>query len=120
MITDVCIFVFFHYICAATPHLVKPPQDTTVPAGSLVVFECDATGEPDPVVQWLRDGIPVLASNKYQFAHDGSLIIQSVAHSDEGVYQCVASNAAGVTRAVARLQVTSKLANCCYKIGWYL
>jgi hypothetical protein len=73
------------------------------------VFECRASGEPAPTIQWLHDGIPVLASEKFQFSHDGSLIIQNVARTDESVYQCVATNAAGVARAHAKLWVTSKL-----------
>ncbi|XP_063792751.1 hemicentin-2 [Pseudophryne corroboree] len=56
-----------------------------------VVLECDASGSPPPSVSWWKDQSQLAASGP-------KLQIQSLSIDDEGVYTCVAVNAAGEGR----------------------
>lgn len=90
------------------PLLVLPPVDDEVAHGSSVIFKCTFEGDPPPRIKWIKDDIPIPLTNgeKYEVSHDGSLRVKSVRRSDEGVYECFASNVAGSTHGYARLTVT--------------
>ena len=89
------------------PTILKIPVDVHSPIGSQAQFDCVADGNPTPIVKWQRDNIPVqlTTSHKHQVTSAGSLIIQEVSHIDEGVYECIAENVAGVVQASAQLTV---------------
>ena len=44
---------------AAPAEIKEGPTDRRVMWGTAVVMKCDAIGEPEPHIQWLRDGKPV-------------------------------------------------------------
>ncbi|KAM4662543.1 hemicentin-2 [Discoglossus pictus] len=60
----------------------------TVPFLSPVVLQCDVSGSPPPSMSWWKDGSPL-------HVYGPMLQINSVSVVDEGVYTCVATNAAG-------------------------
>ena len=67
------------------------------------------TGEPQPIVRWHHANSPTVAlttSEKYDVTHGGTvLVVRNAAKADEGNYECVAQNVAGMTHALARLTV---------------
>ena len=67
-----------------------------------VTLDCRSSGEPEPLVEWYKDGIPVEMDANRMLLPDGSLFLlramQGRRGSDAGVYWCVASNADGVAR----------------------
>lgn len=65
--------------------------------GSSTVLECQATGDPLPVVTWFFSSaqIPNQGDPRVRQASNGSLLITPVQTGDRGEYLCLATNSAG-------------------------
>ncbi|XP_044243814.3 hemicentin-1 isoform X3 [Ursus arctos] len=75
--------------------LAVPLNKQVVIAHSLTL-ECKATGNPPPVLTWLKDGVPVKASDNIRTEAGGKkLEILSALEVDRGQYVCVATSVAG-------------------------
>ena len=81
---------------------VKPSVKLFAPLGSTLTLKCSATGDPQPVISWKRQGaqLPVGRSHVSKEA----LIINSVKLEDAGNYTCVATSA-GVSSVEHRSRV---------------
>ena len=136
-----------HYLrvnCAAgragVPVLVEHPADLVVARDEPATLRCEAAGEPQPSIVWLKDGQEVRTApvdptrysidsfheRKYlhaaRYSHrvllpNGALFflraVQSRREDDRGSYWCVASNSFG--EAVSRratLDIASKANSC--------
>jgi hypothetical protein len=87
----------------AAPVLTTLPESTTAPAGGSVTFTAAATGFPAPTFQWRKNGAAIAG------ATNGTLRFASVATTDAGRYDVVATNALGSeTSAAATLTVTTR------------
>lgn len=78
------------------PNVTSSPQSVTVAAGSNIILECRATGDPIPQASWLKDGQP--ASTVYPTVSRpgyGSLAINYTNTGDNGSYQCQFTNIMG-------------------------
>lgn len=93
---------------------VSPPQiqdkdwvTIRVFHGQTVELQCNAKGEPPPVITWMSPTNRVItpALDKYQILNDGTLVIQKTQSFDDGNYTCMAKNGAGQDRKGARLEV---------------
>uniref|UniRef100_A0A8B9KZ54 Ig-like domain-containing protein n=1 Tax=Astyanax mexicanus TaxID=7994 RepID=A0A8B9KZ54_ASTMX len=59
---------------------------------SLVILSCEVTGPVDSVY-WMKDGVILFSNNKTSFSNQNkTLSISQLALSDDGNYQCVATN----------------------------
>lgn len=58
-------------------------------------MSCNITALPRPEVTWLRDNETVEYDQRLQLLEDGSLYISDVMLSDDGLYQCLATNVNG-------------------------
>ncbi|NIG57776.1 hemicentin-1-like [Pontoporia blainvillei] len=75
--------------------LAAPLNKQVVIAHSLTL-ECKAAGNPPPVLTWLKDGVPVKASNNIHIEAGGKkLEIMGALEVDRGQYICVATSVAG-------------------------
>ena len=78
----------------------QPAPHLSVIPGQTISFAVIATGD-NLMYQWQKDGV-----NITEGASEAAYIIQSVTESDEGEYQCVVSNPAGMaTSNTAQLTV---------------
>ncbi|CAM4729848.1 unnamed protein product [Leuciscus chuanchicus] len=88
------------------PRIVHHPSDVVVRVGSPATLSCRAEGNPEPTIEWLRNGQP-LDINKMDAQSqpivlpEGSLFFFSVvpgrkSQSHEAVYACVARNSVGI------------------------
>ena len=104
------------YVCTATNMLGKAvqrtllvvvslPQFTVKPPAKIVGYigvnmtlqlNCSATGDPQPVISWKRQGSQLPVGRSQQI--DGALVIRDVQKEDAGNYICVATSA-GVFKA---------------------
>ncbi|XP_021350944.1 leucine-rich repeats and immunoglobulin-like domains protein 2 [Mizuhopecten yessoensis] len=90
------------------PKFVKTPIDVTVKAGHTARLQCAATGQPNPIIKWNKDGDDFPAARErrvHVMTADDVFFIVEVNRKDEGVYSCTAKNAAGMISANATLRV---------------
>lgn len=88
------------------PRIVHHPSDVVVRVGSPATLSCRAEGNPEPTIQWLRNGQPLDtdkmdAQSQPIVLPEGSLFFFSVvpgrkSQSHEAVYACVARNSVGI------------------------
>ena len=43
------------------PHIVEAPDTMTVARGAELELQCSATGDPPPIISWLKNGIQVIS-----------------------------------------------------------
>ncbi|KAM8746417.1 hemicentin-1 isoform 1-T1 [Acanthopagrus schlegelii] len=79
----------------SAPTIIVEPVDTVVDAGTTVVLNCQAQGEPTPMVEWSRQGRPLLGNDRFSTLSNGSLRISSAQKEDTAEYECVARNLLG-------------------------
>ena len=70
---------------------VKPPEQVFAATGDTLTLNCSATGDPQPVIRWKRQGeaLPVERSH----SKSDALIIRDFRAGDAGIYICVATSA---------------------------
>lgn len=84
-------------------------MDTVVDSGSIVVLNCQAQGEPTPVIEWARQGRPLLANERITTLSNNSLRISSAQKEDTADYECVARNPLGSALVHVTLTVRGKI-----------
>ena len=95
-----------------SPRFVKQPQNTVALEKGDVTLQCEVKGEPQPIVQWYKNGDLIIESEYFQIVGDQSLKILGLVGLDAGIYQCMASNLAGNIQSSAELKVIKKLGEC--------
>ncbi|CAH3185759.1 unnamed protein product [Porites lobata] len=91
---------FASVVVYAAPKVVAWPRSFEAAHKSNVTFHCNATGIPDPVISWSKEGsdIPLRHSA-------GVLSLTGVISDDNGRYICTAKNAAGTSTTSIELTV---------------
>ncbi|XP_051027872.1 receptor-type tyrosine-protein phosphatase F isoform X9 [Acomys russatus] len=86
------------------PTIDMGPQLKVVEKGRTATMLCAAGGNPDPEISWFKDFLPVdptLSNGRIKQLRSGgspirgALQIESSEESDQGKYECVATNSAG-------------------------
>ena len=70
---------------------VKPPARVFVAPGENLRLTCSATGDPQPVISWKRQGAQLPVGTSLQI--NGLLEITDIKTNDRGNYICVATSA---------------------------
>ncbi|XP_008308322.2 immunoglobulin superfamily DCC subclass member 3 isoform X2 [Cynoglossus semilaevis] len=95
-----------HLVVQAPAEFVQLPQSVARPVGTTAIFTCQAQGEPEPQITWLKNGQILEPGGHVRLRNNNStLTIYSISQDDEAIYQCIAENSAGSTQASARLTV---------------
>ncbi|XP_075877498.1 immunoglobulin superfamily DCC subclass member 3 [Nelusetta ayraudi] len=93
-------------VVQAPAEFSQPPQSVARPVGTAATFTCQAQGEPEPQLTWLKNGQILEPSGHVRLRNNNStLTINGISQDDEAIYQCIAENSAGSTQASARLTV---------------
>ena len=73
------------------------PSDIVVVKNQTLVWDCQATGTPRPIIIWKKNRTDVNPGfpSRVTILANGSLMIINVREEDEGLYQCHASNRLG-------------------------
>ncbi|XP_073439014.1 hemicentin-1 [Dendrobates tinctorius] len=87
------------------PIITIPPIDTTVNAGSAVLLNCQAEGEPKPDIVWARGTHPMSGDIRFTILSNGSLQIVAARKEDTSMYECSATNVIGSVVAKASFTV---------------
>ncbi|XP_064411068.1 receptor-type tyrosine-protein phosphatase delta isoform X4 [Latimeria chalumnae] len=80
------------------PTIDMGPQLKVVERTRTATMLCAASGNPDPEITWFKDFLPVDTSNnngRIKQLRSGALQIEQSEESDQGKYECVATNGAG-------------------------
>ncbi|XP_069719041.1 receptor-type tyrosine-protein phosphatase F isoform X9 [Phaenicophaeus curvirostris] len=86
------------HLPAGFPTIDMGPQLKVVEKARTATMLCAASGNPDPEISWFKDFLPVdtAASNgRIKQLRSGALQIENSEESDQGKYECVATNTAG-------------------------
>ncbi|KAG5843607.1 hypothetical protein ANANG_G00152700, partial [Anguilla anguilla] len=73
-------------------------------------IHCTAKGEPKPTIEWIipdeekSKAFPFIRGRVSVFSN-GTLLVRNISLTDSGTYQCSATNQAGATRRVVKLEV---------------
>ena len=97
---------------------VRPPQEVTPVIGSTVQLPCVAESDLSNKVMWTRNGKSSLPVDS-NFLHNGTLVLQNIKKSHEGIYTCRATNA--LTTIEAKVRINAPVtATSCSKIRKYV
>ncbi|XP_041077032.1 receptor-type tyrosine-protein phosphatase delta isoform X8 [Polyodon spathula] len=80
------------------PTIDMGPQLKVVERTRTATMLCAASGNPDPEITWFKDFLPVDTTNnngRIKQLRSGALQIEQSEESDQGKYECVATNGAG-------------------------
>ncbi|XP_062905244.1 receptor-type tyrosine-protein phosphatase S-like isoform X9 [Mobula hypostoma] len=83
---------------AGYPTIDMGPQLKVVERTRTATMLCAASGNPDPEITWFKDFLPVDTSStngRIKQLRSGALQIENSEESDQGKYECVATNSAG-------------------------
>ncbi|XP_026179391.1 protein tyrosine phosphatase receptor type Fa [Mastacembelus armatus] len=81
------------------PTIDMGPQLKVVERTRTATMLCAASGNPDPEIYWFKDFLPVDISSsngRIKQLRSGALQIENSEESDQGKYECVAINSAGI------------------------
>jgi len=88
----------------SAPSIVTPPMSMVVNESGSASFQCEAEGNPEPKVTWLKQNSSLPADKRVVSSH-GGLMITDVTSQDDGMYSCVARNILGEMTSSATLSV---------------
>ncbi|XP_053163015.1 roundabout homolog 2 isoform X16 [Hemicordylus capensis] len=89
------------------PIILQGPVNQTLAVDGTALLKCKATGDPMPVIGWLKEGFTFLGRDPRTSIQDqGTLQIKPLRISDTGTYTCVATSSSGETSWSAVLDVT--------------
>lgn len=98
------------------------PQSKRAAAGEDILLECGPPkGIPEPQVTWKKDGQLLEIEGRFRLVDGGaSLAITDSKTSDNGRYQCVAKNTAGIRESnVALITVDGTQISLFKKKSWF-
>nr|XP_033809757.1 receptor-type tyrosine-protein phosphatase S isoform X19 [Geotrypetes seraphini] len=81
------------------PNIDMGPQLKVVERTRTATMLCAASGNPDPEITWFKDFLPVdpgTSNGRIKQLRSGALQIENSDETDQGKYECVATNNAGV------------------------
>ncbi|XP_053825422.1 roundabout homolog 2 [Vidua macroura] len=89
------------------PIILQGPINQTLAVDGTALLKCKATGDPLPVISWLKEGFTFLGRDPRTSIQDqGTLQIKALRLADTGTYTCVATSSSGETSWSAVLEVT--------------
>jgi len=82
---------------AGFPQIIQNPAMKVVEKARHAVLVCEASGSPKPTITWIKDTMPIdlKANPRLSLMKQGSLRIEAAEETDQGKYECVATNTVG-------------------------
>ncbi|CAH2219436.1 roundabout homolog 2 isoform X6 [Pelobates cultripes] len=89
------------------PIILQGPSNQTLAVDGTALLKCKATGEPMPVISWLKEGFNFMGRDtRFSIQDQGTLQIKGLKPTDSGTYTCVATSSSGETTWSSLLEVT--------------
>ncbi|XP_054732029.1 uncharacterized protein LOC129240321 isoform X5 [Anastrepha obliqua] len=105
---DIQVNEIFTEIKYVSPRFNRLLKDAITREGDKFTFECEVTGNPEPTVEWFKDGISIQNNPDYKTTYDRGvcrLVIEETFTADSARFSCHASNLVGSTDTSANLSV---------------
>ncbi|XP_073823327.1 tyrosine-protein phosphatase Lar isoform X4 [Musca autumnalis] len=83
------------------PSIIQHPSLRVIEVGHTATMQCKATGNPTPVIYWIKNQTRVDMTNPRYSIKDGALNIENSREEDQGKYECVAENSVGTEHSKA-------------------
>ena len=81
-----------HLVVVSLPRFtVKPRAKVVVFLGLVMTLNCSATGDPQPVISWKKQGSQLPRGRSQEI--NGALVIRGIRKEDAGNYICIATSA---------------------------
>ncbi|GFU14694.1 twitchin, partial [Nephila pilipes] len=93
------------------PKFLQSLGDRTVQDGESVTLKCTISGDPEPQVEWTKNGSALHSSKEISLKYKSgiaTLTIEEVYPEDAGEYVCKATNSIGTVSTKSKLQVLGK------------
>ena len=88
------------------PLITIHPERKTPMQGEMMTLSCNATGNPEPSISWVKDGSPINSNSRINFSQGNKrLTITNISKTDSGKYRCVARNRVGNDTLNSRVDV---------------
>ncbi|CAI5454961.1 unnamed protein product [Caenorhabditis angaria] len=87
------------------PKVFMSSEEMKVVAGRQATIRCEVLGEPEPSVEWLKNGEPFKSDLLQYSTRLSYLHLREADVKDSGRYTCIASNSAGEDRTSTQVQV---------------
>ncbi|XP_014485965.1 PREDICTED: Down syndrome cell adhesion molecule-like protein Dscam2 isoform X3 [Dinoponera quadriceps] len=81
------------------------PAIQTVDLGKSAYLTCTASGFPQAVLYWLKDGQPLRTGARVRTVSRERISVTSVAREDRGMYQCFVRNEYEIAQGIAELRL---------------
>ncbi|XP_046807761.1 uncharacterized protein LOC111679299 isoform X10 [Lucilia cuprina] len=110
---DVQINHIFTEIKYSSPQFTKQLKDAVTRENDKFTFECEVTGNPEPTVEWFKDGISIQNNPDYKTSFNKGicrLVIEETFAADSARFTCRASNLVGNAETSANLSVRENAA----------
>lgn len=93
------------------PSFIRVMENKEVTSGDSVVLQCMISGSPKPALKWLKDGVPVVHTNRHYYAADDQLlVIIPTEPADAGRYECEITNELGTKKDMTELRILPPVA----------
>jgi len=90
---------------------VRPPQEVTPVTGYVIRLPCLPESDLRPTITWLKNGKPSLPVDS-NVLPSGTLVLQNIKKSHEGIYSCKATNALTTIEAKVRIRPPVSVTSC--------
>ncbi|CAG2123068.1 unnamed protein product, partial [Medioppia subpectinata] len=90
------------------PQFTDKLKDLKIKDGESLTLKAVVTGDPEPQIQWLKNGKPLSSSDIIDLKYKSgvaSLNINEVFPEDEGDYECIATNSEGKESTKCKLTI---------------
>ncbi|KAG8188904.1 hypothetical protein JTE90_014959 [Oedothorax gibbosus] len=78
------------------PRFVRQPNMQGIEKGRGALLPCQAEGDPEPTIRWLKNMVPLdMTIPRYSLVQGYSLQISDAEEEDQGNYECMAENTHG-------------------------
>ncbi|XP_067644773.1 uncharacterized protein zormin isoform X3 [Eurosta solidaginis] len=105
---DIQVNQIFTEIKYASPWFNRHLKDAITREGDKFTFECEVSGNPEPAIEWFKDGISIQNNPDYKTTYDHGLcrlVIEETFTADSARFSCRASNLVGSNETSANLSV---------------
>uniref|UniRef100_A0A915CRG9 Ig-like domain-containing protein n=1 Tax=Ditylenchus dipsaci TaxID=166011 RepID=A0A915CRG9_9BILA len=92
----ICRASYRLFECDGGPEARIYPTEVYVAKDSMFNLSCHVRGVPQPDVAWYFDGMKIVPDSKFYVNYKNELLVSDVESDDIGVYECRATNPAGI------------------------